>query len=53
MNDATDIFQGRSVPATIAKFAIPTILSQLVTLLYNLADTFLLAIQTILHRWPR
>ena len=40
MNDATDIFQGRSVPATIAKFAIPTILSQLVTLLYNLADTF-------------
>ena len=40
MSDATDIFQGRSVPATIAKFAIPTILSQLVTLLYNLADTF-------------
>ena len=35
-----DVFQGRSVPATIAKFAIPTILSQLVTLLYNLADTF-------------
>ena len=40
MHDTTDIFQGRSVPATIAKFAIPTILSQLVTLLYNLADTF-------------
>ena len=40
MNDASEIFQGRSVPATIAKFAIPTILSQLVTLLYNLADTF-------------
>ena len=40
MTDTTDIFQGRSVPATIAKFAIPTILSQLVTLLYNLADTF-------------
>ncbi|MBQ4284804.1 MAG: polysaccharide biosynthesis C-terminal domain-containing protein [Lachnospira sp.] len=35
-----DVFEGRSVPATIAKFAIPTILSQLVTLLYNLADTF-------------
>ena len=35
-----DIFEGQSVPRTIAKFAIPTILSQLVTLLYNLADTF-------------
>ncbi len=35
-----DVFEGRSVPAAIAKFAIPTILSQLVTLLYNLADTF-------------
>ncbi len=35
-----DIFEGQSVPRTIAKFAIPTVLSQLVTLLYNLADTF-------------
>ena len=29
-----------SAPRAIAKFAIPTILSQLVTLVYNLADTF-------------
>lgn len=35
-----DVFQGLSVPKAVAKFAIPTILSQLVTLLYNLADTF-------------
>ena len=35
-----DIFQGASVPRTIAKFVIPTVLSQLVTLIYNLADTF-------------
>lgn len=28
------------VPQAVAKFAVPTILSQLVTLLYNLADTF-------------
>lgn len=35
-----DVFQGMSVPGAVAKFAIPTILSQLVTLLYNLADTF-------------
>ena len=35
-----DVFQGLSVPGAVAKFAVPTILSQLVTLLYNLADTF-------------
>ncbi len=35
-----DVFQGLSVPKAVAKFAIPTILSQLITLLYNLADTF-------------
>lgn len=35
-----DVFEGLSVPRAIAKFAIPTVLSQLVTLLYNLADTF-------------
>ena len=40
MKQNEDVFQGRSVPATIAKFAVPTVLSQLVTLLYNLADTF-------------
>lgn len=40
MDKKDDIFEGRSVPAAILKFAVPTILSQLVTLLYNLADTF-------------
>lgn len=40
MNQTKDVFQGLSVPRAIAKFAIPTVLSQLVTLLYNLADTF-------------
>lgn len=40
MNQNKDVFEGRSVPATIAKFAIPTVLSQLVTLIYNLADTY-------------
>lgn len=33
-------FEGSSVPRLIAKFAVPTILSQLVTLIYNLADTY-------------
>ena len=35
-----DVFQGLSASRAIIKFAVPTILSQLVTLLYNLADTF-------------
>lgn len=33
-------FEGASVPRLIIKFAVPTILSQLVTLIYNLADTY-------------
>lgn len=40
MNQTKDVFTGRSIPAVIAKFAVPTVLSQLVTLIYNLADTF-------------
>ena len=40
MNPNENIFEGHSVPKTIMKFALPTILSQMVTLLYNLADTF-------------
>lgn len=33
-------FTSVPVPKAIAKFAVPTILSQMVTLIYNLADTF-------------
>lgn len=33
-------FEGSSVPRLIARFAVPTILSQMVTLIYNLADTY-------------
>ena len=40
MTQPKDVFQGLSAPRAIAKFAIPTVLSQMVTLLYNLADTF-------------
>lgn len=35
-----ELIENTSVPKAIAKMATPTILSQLVTLLYNLADTF-------------
>ena len=40
LNQKQDAFLTLPVPRAVAKFAIPTILSQLVTLLYNLADTF-------------
>ena len=40
MNLTNDAFRNLPVPKAIAKFAIPTILSQLVSLIYNLADTF-------------
>jgi putative MATE family efflux protein len=40
LQKTADVFEGLSAPRAIAKFAIPTILSQMVTLLYNLADTF-------------
>lgn len=35
-----DYFEKAPVPKAIAKFAVPTVLSQIVTLIYNLADTF-------------
>lgn len=40
MNDRLSHFEEGSVPKLIAKFAVPTVLSQLVTLIYNLADTY-------------
>ena len=40
MNKDKELFEGASVPRTIMKFAIPTVLSQLIILVYNLADTF-------------
>ena len=38
--DKQEAFLALPVPQAVAKFAVPTVLSQLVTLLYNLADTF-------------
>ena len=35
-----DIFEAMPVPKAVASLAVPTILSQLVTLIYNLADIF-------------
>ncbi|MDE5801732.1 MAG: MATE family efflux transporter [Lachnospiraceae bacterium] len=41
VNEATrEIFETRQVPRALAKMAIPTIVSQLITLIYNVADTW-------------
>ena len=41
VNEATrEIFETRPVPRALAKMAIPTIISQLITLVYNVADTW-------------
>ena len=39
-NDKTEIFERMGVPSALAKMAIPTIISQLITLIYNIADTW-------------
>ncbi len=38
--DKTQIFKNMSIPTALAKMAIPTIVSQLITLIYNIADTW-------------
>lgn len=41
VSEATrEIFETRQVPRALAKMAIPTIVSQLITLIYNVADTW-------------
>ena len=38
--DKTEIFERMPVPAALARMAIPTVISQLITLIYNIADTW-------------
>lgn len=40
MKNNREIFETMSVPKALATLAIPTIISQLITMIYNLADTF-------------
>ena len=39
-NDKIQLFEEAPIPAAVAKLAVPTILSSLVMVLYNLADTY-------------
>ncbi len=40
MNEKKDVFETMPVPKALATLAVPTIISQLITMIYNLADTF-------------
>ena len=40
MDKKREVFEKMSVPKALATLAIPTIISQLITMIYNLADTF-------------
>ena len=40
MQKNRDLFEKTSVPKALATLAVPTIISQLITMVYNLADTF-------------
>lgn len=40
MNKNKDIFETMPVPRALAALAVPTIISQLITMIYNVADTF-------------
>ena len=39
-NDKTEIFERMSVPKALAVMAIPTVISQIIALIYNMADTW-------------
>ena len=41
--DKTEIFERMPVPKALAVMAVPTIISQLITLVYNIADTWFIA----------
>lgn len=44
MKDKRELFEKTPVPKALATLAIPTIISQLISMIYNLADTFFIGI---------
>ncbi len=44
MSEKRELFESVSVPRALATLAIPTIISQLITMIYNLADTYFIGI---------
>ena len=50
--DKTYLFEEAPIPSTVARLAVPTILSSLVMVLYNLADTYFVGMLAIPSRTP-
>ena len=48
--DKTYLFESAPIGTAVITLAVPTIISSLVTVLYNLADTYF---RTPASRWPR
>lgn len=40
MNENQELFEKIPVPKALATLAVPTIISQLITMVYNLSDTY-------------
>ena len=40
MRENQELFEQMPVPKALATLAVPTIISQLITMIYNLADTY-------------
>jgi Na+-driven multidrug efflux pump len=41
---STTVFEGKNIQGTILKLGIPAIIGQLVTLIYNLVDTYFVSL---------
>ena len=50
--DKTELFEKMAVPAAVRQLIIPTIISSLITIIYNLGTPILWACSTILYRMP-
>ena len=48
-----ELFRSMPVAQAILTLAVPTVVSQIITIIYNMADTFLLASWGIRSRWQR
>ena len=42
-NDKIEIFERMSVPKALAVMAVPTVISQIIALIYNIADTWFIS----------
>lgn len=49
MKTNTDLFEKVPVPKAVATMAVPTMISMLVVVIYNMADTFFLLVRHRIH----